>query len=283
MYTEYLNKIAREGKLRNRTDSTIKMYQDCVSHFLTRTNKIPDSLTGEEVRAFLSMKLDEGIKPRTFNLYNSSIHFFFRYVLHQPWDEYAIPRMKLDYHLPTVLSLDEVNQLLDATTNLKYKAILSTMYSSGLRVSEVLHLHYSDISRSKMQIYVRQSKSRSDRYTILSTRNLETLTSYWFACNKSMGILFPNRNTKGFLSNSSVAMSLRRSLSAAGLNSNISSHDLRHSFATHLMEAGVEFRYIQALLGHRDSRSTELYLHTSNKSILGITSPFDKKDGDWNA
>ena len=104
---------------------------------------------------------------------------------------------------------DDVNLLLDATTNLKYKAIFSTMYSSGLRVSEVLHLHYNDISRSKMQIYIRQSKSRSDRYTILSPRNLEIHTSYWFACGKPTDILFPSRNTKSFLSISAVAMVLR--------------------------------------------------------------------------
>jgi len=278
MYTEYLNKIATQGKLRNRTDSTIKMYQDRVSHFLIYTNKTPDTLTTEDVCAFLAMKANEGIKPRTFNLFNSSIHFFFRYVLRQTWDEYAIPRMKLDYHLPTILSLNEVDQLLDATTNLKYKAIFSTMFSSGLRISEALHLHYSDISRSKMQIYIRQSKARSDRYTILSPRNLEILTSYWFTCNKPTGILFPSRSTKSFLSNSAVAMVMRNSLRDAGLSTDISSHDLRHSFATHLMEEGVEFRYIQALLGHRDAKSTALYLHTSNKSILGITSPFDRRE-----
>ena len=282
MYTEYLNKIAIEAKLRNLTDSTAKAYTGCVSHFLTRTNKIPNTLTAEDVRNFLLIKAQEGLKPRTFNLYNSSIHFFFRYVLQSPWDEYSIPRMKQDYHLPTVLTLEEVDQLLDATTNLKYKAIFSTMYSSGLRISEVAHLHYSDISRSKMQIYIRKSKSRSDRYTILSKRNLDILTCYWLTCNKPTDILFPNRNTKGFLTNSAVSAKLRQSLKDAGLNSDISSHDLRHSFATHLMEAGVDSRYIQALLGHRDPRSTQIYLHTSNKSILGIASPFDREDGDCN-
>lgn len=282
MYTEYLNKIAIEGKLRNLTDSTIKAYTFCVSHFLTRTNKVPDTLTAEDVRNFLLIKSHEGLKPRTFNLYNSSIHFFFRYVLHSTWDEYTIPRMKQDYHLPTILTLEEINRLLEATINLKYKAIFSTIYSSGLRISEAVHLRYSDISRLKMQIYIRKSKSRSDRYTILSKRNLDILTHYWFTCNKPTDILFPSRYTKDFLSNSAVSEKLRESLKNAGLSSDISSHDLRHSFATHLMEAGVDSRYIQALLGHRDPRSTQIYLHTSNKSILGIASPFDRKDGDCN-
>lgn len=229
MYTEYLNKIAIEAKLRNLTDTTAKAYTGCVSHFLNRTNKMPDTLTVEDVRNFLLIKSHEGLMPRTFNLYNSSIHFFFRYVLRSPWDEYSIPRMKQDYHLPTILTLEEVDRLLDATTNLKYKAIISTIYSSGLRISEAVHLHYSDISRSKMQVYIRKSKSRSDRYTILSKRNLDILTHYWFTCNKPTDILFPSRNTKGFLSNSAVSAKLRQSLKNAGLSSDISSHDLRHA------------------------------------------------------
>ena len=186
--------------------------------------------------------------------------------------------MIIEHKLPVVLSVDEVDRLLDATDDLKYKAMFATMYSSGMRVSEVIHLHYEDISRNNMQIHVRNTKNRMDRYTILSNRNLALLTEYWFACGRPRNILFPNKFTGEYLTVSSVEQVLRRSASAAGL-SGVTPHCLRHSFATHLMEQGVEQRKIQSLLGHRDPKSTEIYLHVSNKSLMGIRSPFDRKDG----
>jgi site-specific recombinase XerD len=188
--------------------------------------------------------------------------------------------MILDYKLPTVLTLEDINQLLYATDDIKYRTMFSTMYSSGLRVSEVLHLHYDDISRAHHQIHVRNTKSRQDRFTILSERNLQMLTEYWFTCGKPRDILFPNKFTKGYLTVSTVEQVMRRSVKKAGLSPAITPHSLRHSFATHLMEAGVEFRNIQALLGHRNPKSTEVYLHISNKSLMGIESPFDEKGGE---
>jgi integrase len=123
--------------------------------------------------------------------------------------------------------------------------------------------------------------ARMDRYTILSERNLALLTEYWFRKGRPKGILFPNQFTGQYLTVSTLEQVIRRSASAAGL-SGVTPHCLRHSFATHLMEQGVEQRNIQALLGHRDPKSTEVYLHVSNKSIMGIRSPFDRKDGTAN-
>ena len=244
-------------------------------------DKTPEELTCQDVREFLLAKKDEGLKATTLNLYNSAIRFFYRNVLHILWDDITVPRMIQDHKLPTVLSSEEVDRLLNATSDLKYKAMFATMYSSGMRVSEVIHLHYDDISRTNMQIHVRNTKNRTDRYTILSERNLALLTEYWFACGRPRGILFPNKFTGDYLTASSVEQVIRRSAMAAGL-SGVTPHCLRHSFATHLMEQGVEQRNIQALLGHRDPRSTEIYLHVSNKSLMGIRSPFDRKAGDVN-
>ena len=150
-----------------------------------------------------------------------------------------------------------------------------------MRVSEVIHLHYDDISRTNMQIHIRDTKNRMDRYTILSERNLALLTEYWFRKGRPKGILFPNQFTGQYLTVSTLEQVIRRSAAAAGL-SGVTPHCLRHSFATHLMEQGVEQRNIQALLGHRDPKSTEVYLHGSNKTLMGIRSPFDKKDGTVN-
>jgi site-specific recombinase XerD len=122
-----------------------------------------------------------------------------------------------------------------------------------------------------------------DRFTILSKRNLDILTEYWFKKGRPRGILFPNKFTGQYLTVSTLEQVMRRSVEEAGLPKGVSPHSLRHSFATHLMEAGVEQRSIQALLGHRDPKSTEVYLHVSNKTIMGIRSPFDREEGDSNA
>ena len=279
MYEKYFIQLEEAGRIRNLKERSINCYKDYVSYFLNYMGKAPEELTCQDVRTFLLAKKEEGLKASTLNLYNSAIRFFYRNVLHILWDDIAVPRMILEHKLPTVLSLDEVDRLLDATSDLKYRAMFATMYSSGMRVSEVIHLHYDDISRTNMQIHIRDAKNRMDRYTILSKRNLDILTQYWFEKGRPRGILFPNRFTGDYLTVSSVEQTMRRSVAAAGLPVKATPHSLRHSFATHLMEAGVEQRNIQSLLGHRDPKSTEIYLHVSNKTIMGIRSPFDREGG----
>lgn len=282
MYKKYLIQLEEAGKIRNLKERSINCYKNYVSYFLNYMNKMPEDLTCQDVREFLLAKKDEGLKATTLNLYNSAIRFFYRNVLHILWDDITVPRMITEHKLPTVLTADEVDRLLDATDDLKYKAMFATMYSSGMRVSEVIHLHYDDISRTNMQIHVRDTKNRMDRYTILSKRNLDLLTEYWFQKGRPKGILFPNKFTGGYLTVSTLEQVMRRSVAGAGLPKAATPHSLRHSFASHLLEAGVEQRCIQALLGHRDPKSTEVYLHVSNKSLMGIHSPFDQKAGGLN-
>lgn len=280
MYEKYLDQLNEAGKIRNLKERSITCYKNYVSYFLNYMNKNPEELTCQDVRTFLLAKKDRGLKASTLNLYNSAIRFFYRNVLHILWDDITVPRMILDHKLPAVLNAAEIEGLLDATGDLKYKAMFATMYSSGMRVSEVIHLHYDDISRTNMQIHVRDTKSRMDRYTILSKRNLGILTEYWFEKGKPRGILFPNKFTGNYLTVGTLEQVMRRAVSAAGISVNATPHSLRHSFATRLMEQGVEQRNIQALLGHRDPKSTEIYLHVSNKSLMGIQSPFDLKEGE---
>ncbi len=275
MYEKYLEQLEDAGKIRNLKPRSITCYKNYVSYFLKFENKNPQDLTCQDVRAFLLAKKDAGLKATTLNLYNSAIRFFYRNVLHILWDDITVPRMILDHKLPVVLTPSEIDCLLDAVDDIKYRAMLATMYSSGMRVSEVVHLHYDDISRTNMQIHIRDTKNRMDRYTILSKRNLEILTKYWFEKGRPRGILFPNKFTGSYLTVSTLEQVMRRAVLDAGLLTKATPHSLRHSFATHLMEKGVEQRNIQALLGHRDPKSTEVYLHVSNKSLMGIQSPFD--------
>ena len=187
--------------------------------------------------------------------------------------------MKRERNLPAVLSRDEINAIIDATPNLKHKAIIATMYSSGLRVSEVVHLHYDDISRTNMTIHVRETKGRIDRYTILSQKNLDLLTEYWYKCDRPKDILFPSSWTGGYLDITGVNQFFKKSAKLAGITRHVSSHACRHSFASHLFESGTDIKYIQSLLGHVDPRSTDVYLHVSNKTLLWIRSPFDNPEG----
>jgi len=241
--------------------------------------KDPEVLTCEDARDFLLYLKNKGDKASTLNNKNGSLVFFYKRVLGKLWDDNLVPRAINDYAVPRILSRAEIDRLLDATSNLKYKAIFAIMYSSGLRISEVLHLHYDDISRTNMQIYIHETKTHTSRYALLSERALDILTEYWFKCGRPKGILFPNQWTGNYLTSSATRLELNKSVEKAGLPKNIHSHCLRHSFATHLLEDGVDIRYIQTLLGHRSPKSTEIYLHISNKALLGVQSPFDKRAG----
>ena len=280
MSGEIFSQITNAANKRNLRDSTIHAYCTSVAHFLKYTDKPIDALTTDDVDTFLTEKRLSGISPETYNHYHSGIRFFYKKVLKMNWDDDDIPRMKRDRNLPTVLTKAEISAILDATPNLKHKAMIATMYSGGLRVSEVTHLHYDDISRTNKTIHIRDGKSRFDRYTLLADRTLEILTEYWFKCGRPTGILFPSSWSGDYLVKDSVIQFFRKSAKRAGIQKHVSTHCLRHSFASHLFEAGCDVKYIQALLGHRDPRSTEIYLHVSNKTLLGIKSPFDEMGGE---
>ena len=281
MYEDVFARIRNEAEKRNLKDSTIDAYCNSVEYFLRTVNKDISALTTDDVDAFLTEKRLGGLAPQTYNHYYSSIRFLYKRILKMNWDDEDIPRMKIDRSLPTVLSRAEIQSFIDHTPNLKHKAIIATMYSSGLRVSEVVHLHYDDISRTNKTIHIRESKSRRDRYTILSDRNLDLLIEYWFKYGKPRDILFPSSWTGAYLDRSSVNQCFKKSAARAGITKHVSCHCCRHSFATHLFENGVDIKYIQALLGHVDPKSTEVYIHVSNKSLLGIRSPFDElNDGE---
>ena len=270
MYESYINKIEDVGKLRNLKPGTIRTYQNNVRDFLKFINKHPDELTCEDARDFLLYLKNKGDKASTLNNKNGALVFFYKRVLGKLWDDNLVPRAINDYAIPRVLTRAEIEKLLDATPNLKYKAMFAIMYSSGLRVSEVIHLNYDDISRTNMQIYIHNSKTHTARYALLSKRSLDILTEYWFKCGKPRGILFPNQWTGEYLTPSATGLEMRKSVKRAGLPKDVHSHCLRHSFATHLLEDGVDIRYIQTLLGHRSPKSTEIYLHISNKALLGV-------------
>ena len=275
MYEDIFELVTIATRKRNLKESTANAYCHALRPFLNAVNKPWQELTITDADDYLTAKRLAGIMPETYNHYYGALRFMYKRILRLNWDEDEIPRMKRDCSLPTILSRNEINRLLDVTKNLKYKAIFAVMYSGGLRVSEATHLHYDDISRKNHSIHIKNTKSRMDRYTILADRTLDILTEYWFECGRPRNILFPSQATGEYLEINSINQVLKRSTQKAGIEKHVTSHAFRHSFASHLLEAGCDIKYIQALLGHLDPKSTEIYLHVSNKTLLGIKSTFD--------
>lgn len=239
MYEEIYELIKTTASKRNLKESTVDAYCVTIHHFMESVSKTAlADLTVHGVDVFLQEKILKGISPQTYNHYLSAIRFLYKRILRIYLDEEDFPRMKKDIHLPAVLSREEVEALLEATVNLKHKTMLATMYSAGLRVSELTHLHYCDISRTNKSIHVRDTKSRNERYTLLADRTLELLTQYWFDYGKPMDILFPSIQTGSYIRIDSINQLIKASAQKAGINKKVTTHCLRHSFASHLLESG---------------------------------------------
>ena len=206
---------------------------------------------------------------------NSALKFFFRYVLHKSWDQDVVPRMINDITLPKVMSLKDVEKLIDAAQTIRNKAIIALMYSSGLRVSELCRLAPEDVNMTTMQVHIRGGKNHQDHYTILSKRALDLLIEYWRSYPVKREILFVGSKGKHEpMKPSGVEIMLRKVGNSIGID-HMHPHILRHSFASHMIESGVSLEYIQAMMGHRDPESTHRYIHVANKALMGIKSPLD--------
>ena len=276
MYESYFDKLRDECYLRNRTERTTEAYISSVTHFLKFTGKDPDELTLDDARNYLIAKKKDNVSAATCNHYHSSIRFFYKFVLGKPWDGDYVPRMRREFHQPVILTLEEVERLIDTATEPRNKALIALIYSSGLRVSEAVNLAPSDIYMSTMQVHVRQSKNHSDRWTILSQRALDLLIDYWHSCNIPREKLFVSLLAPyAPLNVSGAEIMIRQIAKEAGITKRVYPHLLRHSFATHLLEQGVSLEYIQSLLGHRSPGSTSVYLHLTNKAMMGIGNPLD--------
>lgn len=273
--SELREKMKMDMELRGYSPKTIKNYINHVSSFAKFYNKSPDLLEENEIRDYLhycimEKKLSEG----TVNYINASLKFFYTKTLNRYWNMDKIARVKEPRKLPAVLSPEEVKSIFDVTENLKHKAILMTVYSAGLRVSEVCNLKITDIDSKNMQILIRQGKGKKDRYSLLSKANLEILREYWKRYQPKE-YLFSGRYRTDAITPRSVQKMLEQSLEKTKITKNVTVHTLRHSFATHLLDAGTDICYIQRLLGHTRITTTTIYLHLRRIDLLNIKSPLD--------
>jgi len=257
------------------SQNTCNIYLAYFKEFLVSIDGYnPEKITPDQINRYIRHQINtKSISPSKQNQIINSIKFYFDKVLKRERLYVEIERPRKYKRLPNVISRNEVNKIIEATDNLKHKCILSLIYSGGLRRSELINLKIEDIDSYRMFIKINAPKGNKDRLTLLSKKVLIQLRNY-FKEYKPKVWLFEGHNNSQY-SSTSIAKILQRSVKRVGLIKKVTPHTLRHSFATHLLEQGVDLRYIQELLGHNSSKTTEIYTHVSNKNLGSIINPLD--------
>jgi integrase/recombinase XerD len=268
-------RMIEDMKVRNLSPATQRCYVHAVAKFAQHFNRSPDRLGLAEIRAYQIHLTSTGISWAGFNVAVSALRFFYGVTLGRTALVDRIPYARKRRQLPVILSADEIVQFLAAVPSLKHRTALMTAYAAGLRVSEVVHLKITDIDSSRMLIRVEQGKGGRDHYIMLSPQLLVVLRVYWQEARPAHW-LFPGQDEKRPLDASVLQWACRNARAAGKLGKLVTVHTLRHSFATHLLEAGTNICTIQALLGHRDLSTTARYTQVAATTIGNTISPFDR-------
>lgn len=275
--TPLRQRMIEDMQLRNLSPHTVEAYVQSVARFAKHFGRSPDQLTGEQVRAYLlHMVQEERASWSRYNIARCALQFFYQVTLGRKERFEKLPYTRQPKRLPTVLSPEELRRLFEvAGRDLKHKALLMTLYASGLRISEALSLKPTDIDSRRMMIHVRLGKGNKDRMVKLSAQLLEVLREYW-RVGRPKTWLFPQANDPNRPMNSGSAQRMvSRTAKRAGIIRRVSPHTLRHSYATHLLEAGTNLRTIQLLLGHTNLKTTSIYMHVSQAQLNAASSPLD--------
>lgn len=268
--------MMRDMDLKGFSTNTKDLYLRHIEKFCRYFNKPPEQMGEPEIKQYLHYLLVEAGMSRSYNAQvYSAIKFLYETTLKKDWGSYKIPRSKKVKKLPVVLSQEEVRRIFNVTGNLKHRAILMTIYGAGLRVSEVVNLQPADIDSSRMQLRIRSGKGNKDRYTLLSETNLKILREYWKAYHPS-GFLFTGTRPDQALTARTVQKVFEQAVKKAGIKKDVSVHTLRHSFATHMLESGVNVYHIQRLLGHSSVKTTTIYLHIAQQDSVKLSSPLER-------
>ncbi len=269
------DQMQRDLQLRGLSPKTQKAYLNQVRDFARYFKKSPDQLGEDEAKEYLHYLLKEkNVSDSTYRHCYSALKFFYQTTLKRNCVFEKIPHLKKGKKLPVVLDKTEVDTIFSVTKNLKHRAILMLIYSSGLRVSEAAHLQITDIDSKRMLLQVRQAKGGKDRYSILSNVALNVLRQYW-RIYRPKEWLFHGESSDKPISERSIQKIFEKAKNLAGITKPATVHTLRHSFATHLLEAGTDLHHIQLLLGHTSPKTTTIYLHVSRKDLTRIVSPLD--------
>ena len=281
-------RFTEEMTVRGLSSNTAKAYEASLKQFFDfYKGKAAKSLGIPEIKAFQRHLIEQGdYSPNTINRYLTAVRVFYRWVYNR--HEYTsdnLPRVRAPKHQPVVLSRAEVKKMIESVNKYFYKAILMTLYSTGLRATEVRRLKVTDIDRDRMVITVREGKGGKDRQALLSPVTLEYLEKYWREeriqrKQKSEYLFMPSKNPRSWklnqhLSHTALGYIVDVAVKAAGIKKNVTPHTFRHSFAVHLLEKGTSVKHIQYLLGHADMRTTGRYLQIADIKNIAVKSPLD--------
>jgi len=277
----HLRKMMLEELQRlNYAETTTRHYIRTVEDFARRFNRPPDRLGPRHIREYQAELFQKRkLSPNSVIRHLAALRFFYVKTLKRSWSVAETPYPKWVFRLPTILSQEEVAQLIDAALTSYHRTLLMTLYATGARRAELTHLKVSDIDSQRMVIRIQGGKGGKDRDVMLSPKLLEELRAHWCRLQrKPSSWLFPgNRDHRGDqpIDTKTVWHACKQAAKRAGIKKDVHPHTLRHSFATHLLEAGADLRTIQILLGHRDLEETTIYLHLSERHLNATASPLD--------
>jgi integrase/recombinase XerD len=267
--------MKRDMEIRGFSPNTQQAYLHQVKALTRYFGRAPDALALEDIHTYqLHLTRVRKVSSSSLTQVVAALRFFYGVTCSKGWDIEQIPYPKTGRRLPVVLNQAELLRLFDSLKNLKHLAILMTLYAAGLRVSEVVRLRISDIDSQRMMLFIHEGKGRKDRYVPQSLRLLGVLREYW-KLERPRHWLFPGQDERRPLTRASVHKFFKKAVRKTGIIKPITVHGIRHSYATHLLESGVDLRKIQLLLGHRSLRSTQIYTHVAQNDLDGTPSPLD--------
>lgn len=274
---ELRDRMERDMAIRGLRERTRDAYVRCVKQFAAYHRRSPAELGNEEISEHLLHLLEEReLKSSSLGVHIGALKFLYNVTLERPEEVATLKSPKVRQRLPEVLTPTEVELLLMAVGRIKYRAAIMVGYGAGLRAAEICGLQFSDIDSERMLIFVRDGKGGKDRYTLLSQRLLTVLRDYYRTQRPVRPFLFPGTTPGLPMGPKSLADVIRRAARRCGITKRVSPHVLRHSFATQLLEDGVDLPTIQCLLGHSSLRTSARYLHVSSKHLASVVSPVDK-------
>ena len=271
-------RMIEDMTVRNFSAYTQRNYLFAVARLARHTRMSPAELGPEQLRDYLNHLVEQKISSSHFNVNVAALRFLYTVTLERDGVLPKLPFQKMPRRLPTVLSVEEVGRFLAAVPDRKMRAVLVTAYAAGLRVFEVVALRVSDIDSARMTLRVADGKGGKARLVMLSPKLLDLLRTYWKAERPRAEWLFPSRDQAQHVSIRSVQLACQTAREAAGVDKPITMHTLRHSFATHLLEAGTDLCIIKLLLGHRSLSTTARYLHVATSTVCAVSSPLDRLD-----
>jgi len=282
--TQLRKRVLEELELRNYSKATAHAYVGAIRRFAECFHRSPDQLGPEQVREYQLQMAKRGLRPRTVMIQMAALRFLFVKVLKRRYtrDDLPLPRSPRR-QIPIVLSREEVARLIQCASNLRHRTILMTLYSTGMRRSELCHLRTEDIDKERMVIRIRQGKGGKDREVPLSPKLLDQLRTYYRSLKVKTGWVFPSlqeRHRGEPMTDKAVWHACEFAARRAGITKHVHPHTLRHCFATHLFDSGAELPVVQTLLGHADPRDTMIYLEVSTRKLRAAPNPLDTLESD---